>query len=174
MTARAIVSAIVVVVLGSLLHFARAWSDRSALVAVFASTNESTWEHLKLAFWPALALTPVQRRLYGAYPGWLVAAGIWCLLPPVVIVLLFYGYTWLAGTHYLAADIATFVVAVFAGELLGHLVLPRRFAPAARVVAGIALAGAVVAFSTLSFRPPSWFLFAAPAPAGLPQERFGR
>lgn len=62
---RSLVSAIVVIAVGSLLHFAWEWSGRSAVVAVFAATNESTWEHLKLAFWPALALAPLQHGKRG-------------------------------------------------------------------------------------------------------------
>ena len=96
---RAFLSALVVIFAGSLLHFAWEWSGRSTVVAVFAATNESTWEHLKLAFWPALALTPLQQTFYGSLPGWLPATAIRCLLPSLVIVVLFYGYTALLGGH---------------------------------------------------------------------------
>lgn len=46
MRGRAVGSTLIVVTLGSLLHFAWSWSGRSPIVAVFAATNESTWEHL--------------------------------------------------------------------------------------------------------------------------------
>ena len=162
MRGRAIGSTLVVVTAGSLLHFAWGWSDRNPIVAVFAATNESTWEHLKLAFWPALLLSLVERRLYGRSPGWLPATAIQSLLPPALIVIIFYGYTAALGTNYLTIDIATFVVAVFIGELLGHVVVPRRAPAGLRVAAATALAIAVIAFSTLSFAPPPWFLFEDP------------
>lgn len=60
---RSFVSAIVGISAGSLLHFAWEWSGRSTVVAVFAATNQNTWEHLKLAFWPALVLTPLQHKI---------------------------------------------------------------------------------------------------------------
>lgn len=156
-------STLAVVVLGVVLHFAWEWSGRSSVVAVVAAVNESTWEHLKLAFWPALLLTPIQRRLYGPAPGWLTAAAAWSLLPPVLIVVVFYGYTEVLGTHYLAADIATFVIAVFVGELAGHAMLPMRGTPAVRASAIVALTIAAVAFATLTFAPPPYFLFEVPA-----------
>ncbi|MFO7705119.1 MAG: DUF6512 family protein [Halopseudomonas sp.] len=159
---RFFVSAVSVICAGSLLHFAWEWSGRSAVVAVFAATNESTWEHLKLAFWPALALTPIQRIIYGAFPGWSPATAIRCLLPSLLIVALFYGYTALSGSHYLAADLSIFALAIVAGEFLGHAALTREFGSKARTGAYALLILAALLFSTLSFRPPDLFLFHVP------------
>jgi hypothetical protein len=148
--------------MGSLLHFVWEWSGRSPFVAVIAATNESTWEHLKMAFWPALALTPIQRALYGPLPGWPVATMLRVLVPPVLITLLFYGYTALLGRNYLSLDIGTFVVAVVFGESLGHAVLSVSLRRWARVGAMAVIALATLAFSTLSFWPPDNFLFTEP------------
>lgn len=156
---RSLVSAVIVICAGSLLHFAWDWSDRSPVVAVFAATNESTWEHLKLAFWPALALASIQRTIYGSLPGWLPATAIRCVLPSLVIVTLFYGYTALAGGHHLGADLTIFALAIFAGEFLGHAVLAHEFGSNYRVAAIALLVLAIVLFSTLTFMPPNFFLF---------------
>ena len=162
---RSFVSALVVISAGSLLHFAWAWSGRSTVVAVFAATNESTWEHLKLAFWPALAVTPIQRTIYGSFPGWLPAAAIRCVLPSFVIVALFYGYTALLGTHHLAADLTIFAFAILAGEFLGHAVLTHEFGSTFRAAAFGLLLVVTALFSTLTFRPPDSFLFHEPPPS---------
>jgi hypothetical protein len=124
---RSFMSVIVVFSAGSLLHFTWEWSARSTLVAVFVATSESAWEHLKLAFWPALALTPIQRKIYGPAPGWLPATAIRCMLPSFAILALFYGYTALLGNHHLTADLTIFAIAIFTGEFLGHAVLARGF-----------------------------------------------
>lgn len=162
---RSCLSALVIISAGSLLHFAWQWSGRSRFVAIFAATNESTWEHLKLAFWPALALTLIQRTIYSSAPGWLPAAAIRCMLPSCVIVALFYGYTALSGRHYLAADISLFAIAIFAGEFLGHAMLGREFGTKCRLVSLGLLILATVLFSTLTFRPPDCFIFHAPPSA---------
>lgn len=159
---RSFLCAIVVITVGCLLHFAWEWSDRSMFVAIFAATNESTWEHLKLAFWPALALTPIQRKIYGSYPGWIPATAIRCMLPSFVIVALFYGYTTLLGSHHLAADLTIFAIAIFAGEFLGHAVLTREFGSKSRIGALDLIILATVLFSTLTFSPPDIFLFHKP------------
>lgn len=159
---RSFLSALVVIVVGSLLHFVWEWAGRNTFVAVFAATNESTWEHLKLAFWPALVLTPFQRRLYGSFPGWLPATAIRCTLPSFVIVALFYGYTALLGNHFLAADNAIFACAIFAGEFIGHAVLPHDSGPISNRCALGILVLLTILFATLTFNPPNSFLFRDP------------
>jgi hypothetical protein len=163
---RVLVSALVVISLGSLLHFAWEWSGRNPLVAVVAATNESTWEHLKLAFWPALLVALVQRRVYGGPPGWLPATVLRVLIPPLLIVLLFYGYVGIMGAHQLWVDIAIFVLAVVVGEVVGHAVMWMRPGLGTRVGAGLLLVTSTAAFATLSFRPPAFFLFVDPTEEG--------
>lgn len=157
-----IVSTLIVSTAGVLLHFAYEWSGGSQIVALFAAVNESTWEHLKLAFWPALLLTPVQRRLYGSRPGWTAAVAIRCLLPSVLIVCGFYGYTALLGTHHVAADIGLFVISIFLGETGGHLMLERPLSLRIRAALLFALVAATLAFSSFTYFPPANFLFKDP------------
>lgn len=38
--------------LGVLLHFLYEWSGGNTLAAAFSAVNESTWEHMKLLFFP--------------------------------------------------------------------------------------------------------------------------
>ncbi len=45
-----------VIIAGSALHFVFEWSGGFRPVAWLAAVNESTWEHFKLGFWPALSL----------------------------------------------------------------------------------------------------------------------
>lgn len=48
---------IIVSAMGVLLHFVYEWSGKNPAVGIFSPVNESTWEHLKLLFFPMLALT---------------------------------------------------------------------------------------------------------------------
>ena len=52
-------------VLGVLLHFTYEWSGDNAVVGLFSAVNESTWEHLKLLFFPFLLLTILEVLLRG-------------------------------------------------------------------------------------------------------------
>ena len=44
---------------GTLLHFAYEWSGTNFWVGLFAPVSESTWEHMKLLFFPMLIYSMV-------------------------------------------------------------------------------------------------------------------
>ena len=46
---------------GTLLHFLYEWLNEAKWIAPFAGVNESTWEHMKLFFWPALLFAFAER-----------------------------------------------------------------------------------------------------------------
>ena len=45
---------------GTLLHFLFEWTNNSLIVAPFSGVNESTWEHMKLLFWPMLIFAIIE------------------------------------------------------------------------------------------------------------------
>lgn len=159
---RVIFNALFVVCLGSFLHFAWELSGRSAIVAVFAAVNESTWEHLKMAFWPAFFLAVVHRKLFPAAPGLLPATAVRTLLPPILIVLIFYSYVAILGHNSLLLDIGTFVIAVFAGEFLGERLMFSRPARVIRWASMVSIVVMTIGFISFSFTTPQNFLFEDP------------
>ena len=52
-----IIGVIFTIILGTILHFTYNWSNKNLLVGSFSAVNESTWEHLKLLFFPMLLTT---------------------------------------------------------------------------------------------------------------------
>ena len=50
------VGLLVVLAAGNLLHFIYDWTGQSPIAAPLAAVNESTWEHMKLLFFPMLVL----------------------------------------------------------------------------------------------------------------------
>ncbi len=75
---------------GTLLHFLYDWSGGAVLAALFAGVNESTWEHIKLLFWPMLLYAIVQSFF------WSNREDFWCVklkgivLGLVLIPVIFY------------------------------------------------------------------------------------
>ena len=59
---------------GTLLHFVYEWTGGNRVIAVFSAVNESTWEHMKLLFFPALLFTMVQLAAAKERDGALPAA----------------------------------------------------------------------------------------------------
>lgn len=49
-----IIGVLVTSVLGTLFHFTYDWSGQNFLVGLFTPVSESTWEHMKLLFFPML------------------------------------------------------------------------------------------------------------------------
>ncbi len=77
---------------GTLLHFLYDWTNESLLIAPFSGVNESTWEHMKLLYFPLFIFALVQSRFFKEYAAfWRVKlAGITVGL--VLIPVLFYTY----------------------------------------------------------------------------------
>ena len=79
-------------VLGTLAHFAYEWSGKQLLAGAFCAVNESTWEHMKLLFWPLVFFAFIQRPFFKAQGNY------WCvkleevLLGLALIPVLFYSY----------------------------------------------------------------------------------
>jgi len=51
-------------VFGTLLHFLYDWTGGSLLAAPFSAANESTWEHMKILYFPMLIFTLIQSRFF--------------------------------------------------------------------------------------------------------------
>ena len=95
---------------GTILHFLYEWLGEAAWVAPFSGVNESTWEHMKLLFWPMLLFALVQGVFFRD------RADFWCvklrgsLLGLALIPMLFYTYNGAIGTSPDWLNIAIFFV----------------------------------------------------------------
>lgn len=79
---------------GSLLHFVYDWSNKYKPFALISAVNESTWEHLKIAFWPTLIYSLLEYASISEITNNFVIAKASCLIIiPLSIVFLFYSYT---------------------------------------------------------------------------------
>lgn len=77
---------------GTILHFLYDWTDGNILVSPFSGVNESTWEHMKLLFWPLFLFSMLQRPFFREQEDY------WCvklaeiLLGLILIPVLYYTY----------------------------------------------------------------------------------
>ena len=110
-------------ILGTLLHFTYEWSNENIIVAAFSAVNESTWEHLKLLFFPMLITTVIgyfYLRPKDEYKNFLCAKTIGILAALSFVVVFFYTYTGIIGTNFAVLDIGSFFVGVFLGEFVAY------------------------------------------------------
>jgi hypothetical protein len=95
---------------GTLLHFLYDWSGESVWTAPFSGINESTWEHMKLLFWPMFLFAIVQSFFFKEYKNF------WCvklrgiLLGLGLIPILFYTYNGAIGKSPDWINIAIFFI----------------------------------------------------------------
>ena len=95
---------------GTILHFLYEWLGEAVWIAPFAAINESTWEHMKLLFWPMFLYALVQNLFFNKRKDF------WCiqlrgiLLGLILIPVLFYTYNGAIGKSPDFINIAIFFV----------------------------------------------------------------
>ena len=155
---------------GTILHFLYDWTGGSILVSPFSGVNESTWEHMKLLYWPLLVFALVQWFFFREQEHFWCVKLAGMLLGLALIPVLFYTYNGVFGKSPDWVNIAIFYVSAALVFLLEWRLMkgnrPRCRYPAL-AFAGILLLG--VAFVGFTFYPPEIPLFLDPVTGG-----FGR
>ena len=121
-----LVGSVVIFLAGSLFHYIFEWSGAWRPVALMGAVNESTWEHLKLAFWPALIFALVE---YGVLRHMLhnfwIGKFLGLLTMPMVISVLYYAYAAVWPKSNLAYNLAIFFLAALIGQWISFRFLFR-------------------------------------------------
>ena len=108
---------------GTLLHFLYEWLDESIFAAPFSGVNESTFEHMKLLFWPMFIFAIFESFFFKSY------GNFWCiklkgtLLGLVLIPVLFYTYNGAIGKSPDWLNIAIF----FISAAIAYIYETRQF-----------------------------------------------
>jgi hypothetical protein len=148
--------------IGAALHFTFEMSNYSSMeVAYFSAVNESTWEHLKMVFFPGLVFALIQYTyVRDAVNNYILAKVAGLVIMPLVITIGWYIYAPILGRSYYPVDLFLFYLAVFLGQLASYKLLTR--APLEKKYTQYAIGVFLVmfvAFSTFTFFPPNIFLF---------------
>lgn len=95
---------------GTILHFLYDWTGGNILVSTFSGVNESTWEHMKLLFWPLFLFAMVQRLFFRDQENYCCVKLAEILLGLVLIPVLFYTYNGVFGKSHDWINIAIFYI----------------------------------------------------------------
>lgn len=160
------IAASAALIAGTLLHFVYEWIGGN-VTAVFGAVNESTWEHLKLLFWPMFVFGIVEFAIYGRrLRGFIPIKVISVIIALFVTVSSFYTYTGILGYNFLIADIATFVLGIGSGYAYAHHEIKRTNAslttPLSLILSLVIVIGLIVCFALFTFYPPNLGLFVDP------------
>ena len=150
-------------VLGTLSHFFYDWSGQNPVVALFSPVSESTWEHMKLIFFPILIWSLfmpscIRESFPALQPALLVGnlPGTWSV--PV----LFYTYSGILGRNVTFIDIAIFYIAVLISFFVARKLLTSARTESARSLIRVISVLMILAFFLFTFFPPQIGLFAEP------------
>ena len=154
---------IFVLAAGSLSHFIYEWSGYSAAAGLFCPVSESTWEHMKLCFFPMLLFScclGCSGRPGGAYLLFSMLTGT--LAGTFFIPVIFYTYTGILGFHTLFLDILTFFLSVAAGFYTAYRLARRP--PSCRKLFWALPAAVLLAicFFRFTYSPPPLGIFLVP------------
>lgn len=149
-------------VLGTLGHFFYEWSGNNYVVGLFFATNESVWEHIKLALFPTFLIFLLYGLFARAHHNYFAAFFMAMLTVILFIPAAFYGYTALTGKSVIYIDIAIFVIAIILAYLVSYSLLSRRSIPWLNFVSVIGIAVIIICFMTFTYNPPDWQIFVPP------------
>lgn len=154
---------------GSLLHFVYEWSGGSTLAAAFSAVNESTWEHMKLLFFPMFLFSVAQVIALGRqYPNFLAVRAVSTLAGLILIPVLFYTYTGVLGKNLMWVDVAIFILSALGAFALDWRLLRRgRWSSGWQQILGLlVLWGLAFLFVYCTFHPPALGLWQDPVTGG--------
>ena len=96
---------------GTILHYLYDWLGGAVWIAPFSGVNESTWEHMKLLFWPMFIFAIIQSFFFKNREDF------WCVklrgitLGLILIPVIFYTYNGVVGKSPDWLNIAIFFIA---------------------------------------------------------------
>jgi hypothetical protein len=149
-------------VLGTILHFLFEWTNNH-FVASFSAVNESTWEHMKILFFPMLIFAVIQWLFFGReYDGfwWIKLFGI--TIGVATIPILFYTYNGAIGKTPDWLNILIFFIAAGLGFFVEYLLFQRDFYLPSPWIPILLLAVGVFAFVVFTYIPPQLLIFQDP------------
>lgn len=158
-----VIGAVFTIIAGTLSHFVYQWSGSNPLVGIVTPVSESTWEHMKLIFFPmllaAFTIIPKQKQNFPCITSSLILG---VLLGTFLIPVIFYVYSGILGYHLLSLDIATFIISVLVAFYTAYKTALSCSMERYKSGLIILLILVFLCFILFTFYPPSMGLFAIP------------
>ncbi len=145
---------------GAALHFIFELSEFWRPIGWLGAVNESTWEHLKLVFWPVLIFGLVEYTYVREVANnFVIAKAASAVIMMGIIIATWYIYTpFLGNVNWL--NIAIFYVAVTVGVFVSYRLLSApSLSPRYRLLSLAIMVSLVLAFSLFTYYPPRASLF---------------
>ena len=151
------------VLLGTILHFVYGWTNKSVFVAPFSAVNESTWEHMKILYFPLVIYAFIESRYFGRAENFWYVKLVGILAGLLLIPMLFYGLRGAFGSTPDFVNIAIFfIVAAAVFVLETHLFKNGALEFKYPIIPIAAIVIVAVLFVVFTFITPKLPLFSDP------------
>lgn len=108
-----IIAFFIISILGTVFHFAYSWSGNNTFAGLFFPVNESTWEHLKLIFFPTVLYSVFEYlKLDNKPKNYIPATVISILFAMLITVTLYYTYKGILGFNIDFFNITIYYIAI--------------------------------------------------------------
>ena len=156
------IGAVATVILGVISHFVYDWTGENFFVGLFFSINESTWEHMKLLFFPMFAYALIAgKKLEEEYPCIYNAMFTGILIGLALIPTIFYTYTGILGFRVDWANIALYVISVLAAYYVVYRVAQTCIRKDSKLLRYV-MYTILLAFMVFSVYSPKLGIFVSP------------
>ncbi len=151
-------------VFGTLLHFIYDWTN-VVYFAPFSAINESTWEHMKILFFPAFLYAIIEYFfLNKQYNGFMIVKVIGVSISVTIIPTLFYTLTGCFGVLPGYVNVLIFFISGGVGYLIEYYLLKNQIISCnALIFPIIYLTIIAVCFIIYTFYPPNLPIFLPPS-----------
>ena len=149
--------------LGTLLHYLYDWTGKNPLVALVSGVNESTWEHMKLLYFPLVIFAVVQYFFFKDRKDYWCVKLVGTLTGLALIPVIFYTYNGAVGKSPDWFNIAIFFISAAAVYFLEYLMFKAcKLCCNRSCIAFWGLVSISVLFIVFTFAPPKIPLFLDP------------
>ncbi len=115
-----------VAVAGTLLHFLYEWTNESVFIAPFSGVNESTWEHMKLFYFPMFLFALIQNIFSKDERNFWCVKLIGILTGLLTIPMIYYTYNGAIGKSPDWVNISIFFIAVAVAFLFETILFKKN------------------------------------------------
>ncbi len=149
--------------MGTLGHFLYEISGKKMGIGFFFPVNESTWEHLKLLFYPALVYFGAEYILnYKNNKNYISASVISIFIGITSIIVLFYTYQGVIGRNIDFINISIYYISVIITLVFQYILFKNHKCNCNQNLFLIPIILTVILFALFSFNPPKLGIFAPP------------
>ena len=163
---RNVIAFFIISIIGTLSHFVYEWTGKPYLIGLFFPVNESTWEHLKLLFFPSLIYFAIVYFTLKEKPkNYISATAISIIAGMLSIVVMFYTYQGVLGKNIDFLNILIYFLGVIMTVYIMQRILKTQSysSGTANVISLFFLLLTAILFVSFSFNPPSLGIFLPPA-----------